>query len=68
MYIYTSERTQYLRIRQKILNINISSFVPYADERCYSLFVDLNNNIFFSVRIEHKVIVEIVDSSCSYRL
>lgn len=53
--IYTGEAIQQLRIRQWTLNTNISSIVAYADGRCYGLFVDLNNTIYFSIRNEHKV-------------
>ena len=62
--ILTSTRLSPYEINKWNSQTNSNDIITYADSNCYGLFVDSNNNLYFSVRDRHKVMKKsLYDSS-----
>ncbi|CAF3980133.1 unnamed protein product [Rotaria sp. Silwood2] len=63
--IYVDNGYSNNRVDKWILNLSTSSSVMYVKQACYSLFIDINNNLYCSMYDAHQVVTKSLNSNSS---
>jgi len=61
--IYIDNQNSSYQISKWTLNSNKSDVIMYIDTSCFDLFIDINNTLYCSMRIKHKIVTKSLSSS-----